>query len=114
MEFHIGNYANDPAPGRRRRRLRLTAPAAHIQAHLFPERVLAIEVLIHKALVHNHDEWRAVIVLSGKRTATQQRNACGAEVVLRHDKVDHPRTLVGRQFRLALNSESSTTGPGCG
>src|SRR5712692_3645571 len=68
---------------------------------------------MHKLLVYQDHPRRGRVIHFCECPPTHHRDAGNLEVIGGHNNIECAEPLVGRQFRLALDSESDAARPGC-
>src|SRR2546426_3265008 len=103
--FHVGDNSDDLAP--------LWRTAAHIQADLFSERLLALQMPLYKLFIYHDYAPRCGVIRFRECPAAQQRDACGSEIIHAYEDIERAEPFVGRQVGLTFNLQSHSTGSGC-
>lgn len=103
--FHVADNSDDLVPIRR--------GAAHIQPKLFSDRLLILQITMHKLLVDNYYPRRVDLIHLRECAAVQQRNARRAEVISGHNHIERAEPLVGGQLGLALDLKSDAARSAC-
>jgi hypothetical protein len=103
IKFHVVDDSDDLAPFR---------ISADIQADLFSERLLVLQVTMDKLLVYDDHAGRGGVIRIRKFPATEQRDARGLEVAGANDGVASGEALVRRQVRLTFDLEGDSAWSG--